>query len=282
MAAQDVVKNVIRWQVGNGCCIQIWKDKWLPTSPSHRVVSSPSTLPPDATVASLIDVEEGAWKEEVFQSLFLPHEAEVIQGIALSSKLLEDRQVWAPTANGHFNVKSAYKLVVEMNIGAAYGVVSNDINFRKFWKYIWKVNVPYKVHHFTWRACNNILPTKDNLVRRKVLSDSCCDECKAKVESSGHLFWACPRTRDIWALANLTPLNPNLHFNSFLDLLWYAIMIAKWEQDMVEKIIMISWMLWTNRNEVRNGGVKKSGQAVIHGALNYLGEYQSGQAVKIM
>ena len=45
------------------------------------------------------------------------------------------------------------------------------------------------------------------------------------------------------------------------------------EEDMIEKIIMISWMLWTNRNEVRNGGVKKSGKAVIHGALNYLGEY---------
>jgi len=59
-------------------------------------------------------------------------------------------------------------------------------------------------------------------------------------------------------------------------------MIAKWEQDMIEKIIMISWMLWTNRNDVRNGGVKKSGKAVIHGALNYLGEYQSSQAVKIM
>ena len=65
MAAQDIVKNGIRWQVGNGCSIQIWKDKWLPTLPSHRVVSPPSTLPPDATVASLIDAEEGVWKKEV-------------------------------------------------------------------------------------------------------------------------------------------------------------------------------------------------------------------------
>ena len=64
MAAQDVVKNGIRWQVGNGCSIQIWKDKWLPTLPSYRVVSPPSTLPPDATVASLIDAE-GVWKKEV-------------------------------------------------------------------------------------------------------------------------------------------------------------------------------------------------------------------------
>ena len=112
----------------------------------------------------------------------------MIQGIALSSNLLEDRQVWAITANGHFSVKNAYKLAVEMNLGVAYGAVSDDSNFRKFWKYIWKVNVPHKVCHFTWRACKNILPTKDNLVRRKVLSDGCCDECKAEVESSGHLF----------------------------------------------------------------------------------------------
>ena len=40
---------------------------------------------------------------------------------------------------------------------------------------------------------------------------------------------------------------------------------------------MISWKLWTNRNEVRNDGAKKSGQAVIHGALDYLGEYQASQ-----
>lgn len=164
----------------------------------------------------------------------------MIQGIALSSNLPEDRQVWAPTTNGHFSVKSAYKLAVEMNFRVAYGAVSEDSNLSKFWKYIWKVNVPYKVRHFTWEACKNILPTKDNLVRRKVLSDGCCDECKVEVESSGHLFWACLRTQEIWALANLTPLNLNLHFNSFLDLLWYAVMIAKWEQDMVEKIIMIS------------------------------------------
>ena len=45
---------------------------------------------------------------------------------------------------------------------------------------------------------------------------------------------------------------------------------------------MISWKLWCNRNEVRNGGVKKTGQAVIQGALDSLGEYQSSQVGEIM
>ena len=58
-----------------------------------------------------------------------------------------------------------------------------------------------------------------------------------------------------------------------MDFLWHTVMVAKWEQDLVEKIIMISWVMWNNRNEVRNGGVKKNGQSIIHGALDYLGEY---------
>ena len=62
---------------------------------------------------------------------------------------------------------------------SASGELSDDSNFRKFWNYIWKLNVPHKIRHFTWRACKNILPTKDNLVRRKVLADGCCDECKS-------------------------------------------------------------------------------------------------------
>ena len=31
------------------------------------------------------------------------------------------------------------------------------------WKVIWKMNVPPKIKTFIWRACSNILPTRDNL-----------------------------------------------------------------------------------------------------------------------
>ena len=131
---------------------------------------------------------KGYGKRKLSKVFFFLMKLKMIQGIALSSRMPKDRQVWASTANGYFSVKSAYNLVVEMSKGFAYGEASDGSNFRKFWKYIWKLNVPHKICHFTWRACKNILPTKDNLVIRMVLSDGCCDKCKSELESSGHSF----------------------------------------------------------------------------------------------
>ena len=117
MAAQEVVKRGIRWQVGNGQKIQIWKDRWLPSPSQYKVISPPSLLHHEARVNELIDVANGEWRSELVVSVFLPSEAETICGIALSAAMPEDRQIWAPTANGRFSVRSAYKLAME----AAYG-----------------------------------------------------------------------------------------------------------------------------------------------------------------
>lgn len=111
-------------------------------------------------------------------NVFLPHEAELICGIALSVNLPEDKQVWAPTTSGLFSVRSAYKIAMEMRPGAQIGDVSDGSHLRKFWQAIWSCNIPHKIRHFAWRACRAVLPTKENLVRRKVLSDSCCEDVK--------------------------------------------------------------------------------------------------------
>ena len=179
-------------------------------------------------------------------------------------------------------MKSAYNIAVDIKSRSDLGAISDESCLRKFWKHLWWSNVPHKVRHFTWRACKNILPTKDILEKRKVLSESSCEECKVDVESSSHLFWSCPRAQETWSMSNLIPARHNLHFNSFLDLLWHAVTVAKWDQEVVEKIIMISWGFWNNRNEVTNGGAKKKVQAVIYGALDYLVEYQSSQTATIM
>lgn len=60
-----------------------------------------------------------------------------------------------------------------------------------------------------------------------------------------------------------------------MDLLWFVMMDEQWEQLKVEKVFMIAWALWTNRNECRTGGVKKPSQVLLQGALNYLMEYQA-------
>ena len=38
---------------------------------------------------------------------------------------------------------------------------------------------------------------------------------------------------------------------------------------------MVAWAIWQNRNEHRVGGKIKNGSAVVHGAMDYLLEYQA-------
>ena len=39
MAAQELVKNGLRWRLGNGENIWVWSDKWLPVASKYKVVS---------------------------------------------------------------------------------------------------------------------------------------------------------------------------------------------------------------------------------------------------
>ena len=71
MATKDVILEGTRWNIGNGAKVQIWKDKWMPC----------------------IDQELHAWKADAIHHTFLPHEAQVILGILLSSLPTEDRLV---------------------------------------------------------------------------------------------------------------------------------------------------------------------------------------------
>lgn len=68
-------------------------------------------------------------KNELVQQAFLPHEADVICGVVMSSKLPADRQVWATTANGLFSVS---KMALEMVLGDALGTASDSNSLRKF------------------------------------------------------------------------------------------------------------------------------------------------------
>ena len=63
------------------------------------------------------------------------------------------------------------------------------------------------------------------------------------VESLGHFFWECLRAREIWSISELLLVKDDLHFNSFMDFLWYAIMEAHWDQYYIEKIIMVLWAM---------------------------------------
>ncbi|KAL0016415.1 hypothetical protein SO802_003484 [Lithocarpus litseifolius] len=60
-----------------------------------------------------------------------------------------------------------------------------------------------------------------------------------------------------------------------MDMVWYGVVEAEWDKDLIEKMVMVAWSLWTSKNEYRTGGVKKSVVRIGSDALEYLEEYQT-------
>lgn len=192
--AQPILRDGIRWLVGNGRRIRKWKDKWIPNSTTLKVVFPQSVLDLGAKVSELINEERGAWNQSLVNRTFLSFEAETILCIPLSPLLPEDSMIWANTMDGKFTVR-VYKLAIERN-AISKGESSNNSNVKTLWNRIWKVEVPGKVKNFMWRTCVNILPTKLSLFRRQLAPDDICQECGSAQESTGHVLCLCERAKE--------------------------------------------------------------------------------------
>ena len=220
MAAQELVKEGVMWKVGNGRDVKVWGDRWLPCSSSHVVISPQLFLHEDTRVGELIDTNAMCWKFSVVDFIFLPHEAEAIKSIPLSVCFPSDKLVWAETANGKFTVKSAYHLAVRISFSKNGGSASDCSLMRRFWRSLWRLPIPHKVRHFSWRACREALPTKVNLKRKKVLTEDSCEWCKVKPKIAGHVLWGCPKAQEVWECSKLVLSLDRRDDISFMDILW--------------------------------------------------------------
>jgi hypothetical protein len=50
------------------------------------------------------------------------------------------------------------------------------------------MQLPNVAKNFMWRACQDLLPTKDNLVQRKIIQDKECSLCGLEAETSYHIL----------------------------------------------------------------------------------------------
>ena len=53
------------------------------------------------------------------------------------------------------------------------------------------LQVPNKVRNLLWRACRDAMPTKANLVRRKIIKEPLCDRCHEAHETPLHALGLC-------------------------------------------------------------------------------------------
>ena len=74
-------------------------------------------------------------------------------------------------------------MIQTQQLRSSHGQSSNYSQCNKIWKAIWATKVCNKIKTFIWRACRDILSTKANLARRKILFDAGCECCENRVDS---------------------------------------------------------------------------------------------------
>nr|POF08383.1 hypothetical protein CFP56_74328 [Quercus suber] len=109
---------------------------------------------------------------------------------------------------------------------------------------------------------------------RGIQLNVCCEECKEDVEFVGHLLWSCSRVKEVWQCTKLKFQFDQTRVKSFHNLLWQVLMIDSSMEEDGELVVIVAWALWSNRNEVRHGGRKKSAVALFQWSRQYLQEFQ--------
>jgi len=138
-------------------------------------------------------------------------------------------------------VKSLYNALTKNDVGPSH-------------KLIWKSKVPQKIKIFIWLLTNNVVLTKDNLIRRKWSGSPVCQFCDQN-ETVGHLFFTCPIVKVIWAViarvvwANNIPTSLAQYWN------WCDRWLPAGERYHMWGVSAICWAIWKGRNKACFDGV---------------------------
>lgn len=90
---------------------------------------------------------------------------------------------------------------------------------KPLWTSLWSFDVPSKICNFLWRSCRNSLPTKDNLMQRKVIPKNLREQCKCHQEDVLHALYGCPKLEPMWNKKQQWNHNTLRQAKCFTDLL---------------------------------------------------------------
>ena len=94
------------------------------------------------------------------------------------------------------------------------------------------------------------------------------------MESTAHVLWHCDKAKEVWTAANIN-LGPDVgEVREFIDLVWYARNVKQWSVQELARLFTVAWGIWSNRNEVRVGGARKTASGIAGWTLEYLEEFQ--------
>jgi hypothetical protein len=85
---------------------------------------------------------------------------------------------------------------------------------------------------FIWKECNDLFPTKMNLLKHGMVFDALCPICRRDDKTVKHILWSCLSAQDVWGcgpkkLKKCTDEGHNIYIyiyiSSFLKSLWSVV-----------------------------------------------------------
>ncbi|XP_012075004.1 uncharacterized protein LOC105636353 [Jatropha curcas] len=173
------------WRVGNGASINVcasinvWTGPWISVDSAFYISSDAVRGFEDLRVSRLCSVDNLSWDVDLVTGLFSPLIAARILAMTMHIPALE---------------------------------LPDEL-----WSKLWGLKVQPKVLHFLWRACRNILPVKEVLISRAIISEGVCPACGGQ-ESILHAIVTYPSVHAHWTFVGFSFTNAPLI--GFRELLW--------------------------------------------------------------
>ena len=162
---------------------------------------------------------------------------------------------------GHSDPKK-YNPKLYIIIKTTYKNRTEKVLVISFWKAVWKIRVPNAVKVFLWRACSNILPTKDNLLKRGVVNEDLCLLCTRERETVLHTLWECPAIEDVWGSSASCIQKTAGKFFTFVKVV--EAMVLKCSGEELSIFASTAKMIWARRNSVVFGGMFMHPTRIVH------------------
>ncbi|GAA0185918.1 hypothetical protein LIER_33206 [Lithospermum erythrorhizon] len=258
LEGRKVLTMGIRWRVGDGKKIDIWKDPWIPRTTNF--------LPRGREAEGLCRVSQlpnnGQWRKDLIPTLFDPEDTQRILAMPLSRYHIRDKIVWHHTNNGVYLTSLGYKSAraLKRNGGLRCkpaGECSDGGGDGDVRKNLWGLRIPPRVKKIIWSCLHNILPTKDRLARKGILVERHCLLCSSQNENLLHLRLTCPFSNRLWFATPWNILTTGRPRHSFKE--WWNFMIVQFQacgrSEALGEIACILWNLWKHMNSIQFEGI---------------------------
>lgn len=260
LKTRDVLRNCIKWGIGDGTEVRIWHDWWCGEATLASQYQNWDSINME-TVDNLM-TDEGEWDVDSIKS-HLPNEA--IDSV-LKVKLprfvtFSDFSHWKGSTSGEFSTVAVYKSI------------SNQGDYLCDMDWVWKLKIPQKLKGFLWLVFNGKLLTNAMRMRRGFTGNANCPRCDSHVENIEHLLRDCYSSRILWtnlkgrhwfdmeSQYNLIDwLTKNLRFPISMDPSW-SLLFA-----------VTIWQLWKERNRKVFDNIDPSWQNTLVLIHNYVNE----------